>query len=245
MKVSNQKIGLILGGSSEFGTALTERIVHDYDTLWVHYHSNSAEIKKLQEKYGEKIQLIQADLLKNQDTDKMIETIRESQMIPTHLVHFPALKVMPGKFHKGYWKGFQKQIDCSLGSFVKIAEAFIPDMMRRKEGRIVVMLTSYTLNIPPKFLSEYVTVKYALLGLVKALAVEYADKGITVNGVSPEMTETKFLDDMPDLIKQLNAEKSPMKRNLIVDEVIPTIAFLLSEEAGRINGQNIGITGGI
>lgn len=72
------------------------------------------------------------------------------------------------------------------------ADGRIPNMAKKKYGRIVFMLTSCTINNPPKYQSSYVTVKYALLGLMKALAVEYADRGITVNGVSPDMMETKF-----------------------------------------------------
>ena len=106
------------------------------------------------------------------------------------------------------------------------------------------MLTAYTENTPPKFLSSYVTVKYALLGLVKALAVEYADKGIAVNGVSPEMISTKFLRNMPQWVVEKNAAANPSGRNLAVEDVVPAIKFLLSDEAGQITGQNLVITGG-
>ena len=63
------------------------------------------------------------------------------------------------------------------------------------------MLTSCTTNIPPKYLASYVTSKYALLGLVKALSNEYADKGIRINGISPSMIETKFLENIPLIYK--------------------------------------------
>ena len=86
--------------------------------------------------------------------------------------------------------------------------------------------------------------KYALLGLMKSLSVEYADKGIMVNGVSPDMIETKFLKDIPDLVIRQNAERSPLKRNLTIEDVVPTFDFLLSDAADTITGQNIGITGG-
>jgi 3-oxoacyl-[acyl-carrier protein] reductase len=79
---------------------------------------------------------------------------------------------------------------------------------------------------------------------MRNLAAEYADRGITVNGVSPDMVETKFLDDIPDLVIKQNAEKSPLKRNLTPKDVIPAIKYLLSDEAEAVTGTNMGITGG-
>ena len=79
---------------------------------------------------------------------------------------------------------------------------------------------------------------------MKSLAAEYADKGITVNGVSPEMIDTRFLQDLPDLIKEMNASSMPQGKNLTVDQVVPTLEFLLSDGADMINGQNIAINDG-
>ena len=76
------------------------------------------------------------------------------------------------------------------------------------------------------------------------MAVEYAGKGITINGISPEMIETKFLSETPELIVKSNARENPLGRNLVVGDVVPAIKFLLSDQAGCITGQNIAITGG-
>ena len=75
-----------------------------------------------------------------------------------------------------------------------------------------------------------------MLGLVKALATEYAPKGITVNGISPAWVNTKYIDNQPDILKEQAAMNSPMGRNLEVAEIIPTIEYLLSEGASCING---------
>ncbi len=107
------------------------------------------------------------------------------------------------------------------------------------------MLTAYVIGVPPKFQSPYITVKYGLLGLMRNLAAEYAGKGITVNGVSPDMIETKFLSQIPELIIEQNAKNTPMGRNLRVEEVVPTFEYLLSDGADLVTGQNIGVTGGV
>ena len=58
------------------------------------------------------------------------------------------------------------------------------------------------------------------------------------------MMETKFLSDTPDLVVQMSAEANPMKRNARVEDVVPAIRFLLSDEAGFISGVTLPITGG-
>ena len=89
------------------------------------------------------------------------------------------------------------------------------------------------------------TIKYALLGLMKSLSAEYIDKGITINGVSPDMIETKFLSNIPELIIEKNKVNSPLGRNIYIEEVIPVIQHMLSDLGASMTGQNIVISGGI
>jgi 3-oxoacyl-[acyl-carrier protein] reductase len=100
----------------------------------------------------------------------------------------------------------------------------------KKRGKVVCMLSSVVLNIPPKALAQYTTVKYALLGLVKSLASEYADKNIQINAVSPSMVETKFLDNINEKFVELSAYNHPLKRNAVVDDIAPIIKKLISKE---------------
>ena len=125
-----------------------------------------------------------------------------------------------------------------------ILQKFIPKMSKNKYGKIVFMLSAYLLGVPPKFQSPYITIKYALYGLMRTLASEYASRGITVNGVSPDMIETRFLSEIQEVIIKKNAEQNPLGRNMTVKDVIPIIDYLLSDKAEAVTGQNIGITGG-
>ena len=101
------------------------------------------------------------------------------------------------------------------------------------------MLSSVVNGAPPAFCANYVTTKYALLGLMRALAAEYAGKGITVNGVSPAWVETKFNANQPHVMAELNAKESPVGRNLVAGDVVPAIEYLLSDGADCVNGQNL------
>ena len=236
---------LILGASADLGIRLIKDTHQKYDYILAHYNNSKEELLKLKEDLGDKLRLYKADFLKEEETIGIIDKIEEDGFVPTHIVHFPADKAFNEKFKKVKWESFQTGIDIALRSLFIVLNKYLPIMAKKHEGKVVVILSSYTNNNPPKYLSPYGTVKYALMGLIKALASEYADKKVNINGVSPSMMETKFLSEIPELIVQQNALGNPRGRNLIVSDVVPTIDFLLSEQSDFITGQNIFITGGI
>lgn len=240
----SEKILLITGASSDIGVNLINKVSKDFDYIIAHHNKDEKELLKIKEKLKDKLILVKGDFIEEQDTYQFVERVKATEKVPTHIVHLPAGRCENMKFNKISWKKFQTDINIALRSLVIVLNTFLPQMAKNKEGKVVVMLSSYTTNIPPKYLASYVTSKYALLGLVKALANEYSNKGIKINGVSPSMIETKFLENIPELIVNQNAMNSPTGKNLTVDDVIPTIKFLLSEESNSITGQNIAITNG-
>lgn len=240
----NRKVLLVLGGSSDVGVSFIKSSYNEYDKVFAQYYSNDRDLRELKKQIGEKIVLIKADFLSQTDVDGMIELLLKSEENITHIVHFPAPNIKNIRFRNLSWEIYQKDIDIQVKSIFKILKVFMASMAKNKYGKIVFMLSSYVINEPPKYLNHYVTVKYALLGLMKALAAEYAEKKLNINAVSPDMMETKFLLNIPDLIVQANIESSPMKRLASVNDVVPAIRFLLSDEASYITGQNINIADG-
>ncbi len=238
----DNKILFVTGASSELGMALIDQVADNYDIIVAHYRSSVDRLLPLEEKLGDKLMLVQADFSDAVSVRSMLDFIEEREIHPDHVVHLAALPMENKHFKKQSWLNFAENIETDLRPIVEILGDFLPYMSKQKYGKIVFMLTSCTVGMPPKFTTVYTTAKYALLGLMKSLSVEYADKGITVNGVSPEMIETRFLKDLPDLIKEMNANEMPMGANLTVQQVVPTLAFLLSDGADMISGQNIAIT---
>lgn len=238
---------LVTGASSEIGTQLIKKIYKQYDLIYAHYYHMNDDLQALIDNVKSEVKIIplQADFSSEESVISLIEKINKEGKTPNSIVHLPAPKAYNKQFHKDIWENFDLGWQISVHSIVSILKAFIPNMTRQRYGRIVFMLSNNTIGFPAKYQASYTTVKYALLGLIKSLSTEYADKGITVNGVSPDMMETKFLSDIPNIIIKQNAENSPNKRNIRVDEVLPIIEYMLSNSGASMTGQNIGITGGL
>jgi 3-oxoacyl-[acyl-carrier protein] reductase len=148
------------------------------------------------------------------------------------------------KFSKFNWENVNIDLQIQVHSFSEFLKAFLPEMSKNKYGKIVVMLSSVTKGLPPKYLTQYTTVKYALMGLLNSLVSEYKEKGININAVSPTMVETNFLENIDSRLIELNAMNSGMKRNIKPIEVASAIDYLMRDDSEYVNGLNLGITGG-
>lgn len=235
------KILLVTGASSDIGSELVQNVFQNYEKVLAHYYHWNENLEELKQEAGDKIIFMQADFSDSNSVMDMIRTIKEQGLEPDHILHLPAPKMKIQKFVKENWATFQNSWETSVHSLVEILQAFLPHMQKQKYGKIVLMLTSCTLDAPPKFQAAYTTVKYAMLGLMKSLAVDYMDKGITVNGVSPDMIQTRFLSELPEHLIEQYSEKRPGKRILTVAEVIPVLSFLLSDGADHVSGMNLGV----
>ncbi len=140
---------------------------------------------------------------------------------------------------------FMGYVSESLRGVLRLSSAFAARARDRGNGGTIVnVLTSYVLGMPPAKLSAYVTSKHALLGLTRSMAVEFLRYGVRVNAVSPSVTRTSFISDLPDrFVEQLEAGL-PMGRLATADEVAAVIEFLISPAATYLNGVNIPIAGG-
>ena len=239
-----KKVLMVVGASSEMGMASIEALHERYDYIIAHYFHMSERLQRLKEVLGKKIYCINADLSEETQIEKFIRDTSATGLIPTHILHFPAHQIKIQKFHKISVETFEKSYSISVKSLIQILQYYLPKMTKNRGGKVLIILSYVLQGMPPKYSADYVITKYSLLGLVKSLAVEYADKNITVNGISPGCTETKFIKEMNEYIIEENAKASPIGRNLKVDDIVPTIEYMLSDGANYINGENIFITCG-
>ncbi|MBM3252046.1 MAG: SDR family oxidoreductase [Candidatus Omnitrophica bacterium] len=240
----NKEAILITGASSDIGCEIIRQIAGNNSIILAHYNQSGEKIKKMQQEVDSQIIPIKADLFNEEEILGLIDFIKKNYDFPDKIIHLPAVKLNYIRFKDIKWADFQKDIDLQLRSIILILKEFLPLMAKDKKGKVVFVLSSCTLNIPPKALTHYTAVKYAMLGLSRALASEYADTGININAVSPSMIETGFLANIPQKLVELNAQASPLKRNAQVGDVVPLIKFLLSDSSDYITGANIPVSGG-
>lgn len=245
------KVYFITGASSEVGIAfirsLDEKLKKNEEKATVigHYAAHDEALLTLKEELAAvKLVLQQADLSKPEEVADLIARAAGICECPDCILHLPAAKLSYNRIKQLDWQNVLRDMEIQVHSLGEIGKYFLPKMGKRGKGKIAIMLTACTVGMPPKFMSQYVLVKYALLGLMKSMAVEFADKGINVNGISPNMMETKFLDNIDSKMIEMNREISTMKRNVRVEEVLPAIHLLLSEGSDYMNGVNLNLTGG-
>jgi 2-hydroxycyclohexanecarboxyl-CoA dehydrogenase len=142
---------------------------------------------------------------------------------------------------------WQRVIDVNLNGVFHCVQAVLPDMIEAGWGRIVNISSSST-HSGTQRMAHYVAAKSAVNGLTKVLALEYGPRGITVNAVPPGFIDTPmlrnaeahgFLGDVDEEIK-----RTPVRRIGRPEDIAAACAFLVSEEAGYITGQILGVNGG-
>lgn len=237
--MKDNKVLLVTGASSEVGRALIRRIHGNYGRIYAHFNTSPESLHELAGETEGKLVPVRADFADEASVREMVEEIKASGDTPDHIVHLVSPKLSLNKFKKLNTSSFETGFRVSVLSITQVLISLMPDMAKQRYGKVVFMLSRDTIGTPPSFQSDYVTEKYALLGLMKSLASEYAQYGITVNGVSPDMIETVFLSGIPDTAVRMSAEKSPLGRNLTPEDVVPAFEYLLSDGADTVTGENL------
>jgi SDR family mycofactocin-dependent oxidoreductase len=145
----------------------------------------------------------------------------------------------------------QAVLDVNLGGVLSLARAAVPALLRRpapRSGRfLAVASAAATRGLP--MLAAYCAAKAGVAGLVRALAAELADSGVTANAVSPGSTATPTLDESARLYEmpgaQAFASQQPIGRLLEPTEVAAVLAFLASPASSGMTGAIVPVDGGL
>ena len=245
--MNNSKTFLILGASSDIGIALVKELNEKYsDSLFcLHYNSDSSKLSEIEMTNGNSVRLLQADFSSVDDVRSMIQKLKDEDHIPTHIVHLPASKLVYTRLKDFDLERMKKNAMIQVYSFVEVLKAFLPAMVKRKEhDKVVAMLSSVVNGQPTKSMLEYTMAKSMLLGVIRQLAADNAGNKININAVSPSMIETKLLSNIDSRLVEMAADGSAEKRNATVEDIVPSILFLLSEESNYINGVNLNVSNG-
>ena len=242
----SSRVILITGASSDIGIAVTRALMGaaDAPTVLAHSFRGGEKIRLLQEEFGERVQPVQADFTDAASVTSMAEDIVLRFGTPHSVVHLPALRLSYERFTKFNWERFTSDLAVQVRAAVVLLQKFLPKMAKMDHSRVIFVLSSVTHGMPPKFMSMYTVLKYAQLGLMRSLAAEYAGTNVRINGISPSMVDTQFLQEIAEVAVQMSAAASPQGRNATPSDLVGAIEFLLSPASGYITGADLPISAG-
>ena len=239
----DRKRALVTGGSGDLGGAICKRLAADGLHVIVHANGNLARAAAVVadiQALGGSAEAVAFDVADADAARSAIEALLQAgpvQVIVNNAgIHDDA--PMAG-MSQAQWK---RVIDVSLHGFFHVTQPLLLPMARTRWGRIV-SISSVAGVLGNRGQTNYAAAKAALHGASKSLAREMAARRVTVNVVAPGVIAGSMANEAfpPDMIKQI----VPAGRAGTPEEVAALVAFLCGEDAGYINGQVIGINGGM
>jgi len=222
---------LIIGGTSSFGKAIAKELNESNHNLTLTYYT------KKDEEFNNAIQL---DVTDTAQIDKFVNKLEDKF---TNLVYSVSAPIEFKTIDKESWEDFDRHFRVQVKGLWQLSNALI------KQGHalesIVLIGSSAVFNTPPARLTSYTVGKYALLGLMKAMTNELAQKNIRVNMISPGASGEGLSSIYPEKFLEIAKTQTPLKRLVKASDVAKLAKYLLSKDADYLTGVNIPLDGGI
>ena len=234
---------LVTGGAGTVGEAICLRLAAAGRHVVVHAHQGAARAQALAGRInaeGGSAEAVMFDVTDAAASASALASVLQAGVIDIVVnnagIHDDA--VMPA-MQPSQWS---RVIDVSLNGFFNVTQPLLMPMIRRRWGRIV-NISSVTAILGNRGQTNYAAAKAGLHGATRALSLELASRGITVNAVAPGIIASPMADSAFD--QETIARLVTMKRAGTPAEVAELVQFLASDLAAYVTGQVISINGGM
>lgn len=242
------KVAVVTGGARDIGRAISIKLAKEGAKVVVNYFDNEDDghetIKLIKDAGGEAI-AVHADVTAQADIANMVDRTKEAFGDQVDILVNVAGGLFARKTIEEMDEAFYDLLmDVNFKSVFLVTKAFKPLM--GKGGSIVNFASQAGRDGGGPGAALYASSKGAVMTYTRALAKEFGPQGIRVNALCPGMIATKFHDDFTkDQVRVNVAAGTPLRREGSADEVADLVAYLASNEASFLTGNNVDINGGL
>jgi NAD(P)-dependent dehydrogenase (short-subunit alcohol dehydrogenase family) len=242
----------VTGAGRGIGEAIAERLVAEGARVTV-LSRTQAEIDAVATRLGNAAQALKADVAQSEETRRAFEQAATS-FGPIDILVNNAGQARSGLMHKAPDELWHQMLSVNLTGTYHGIRAALPGMLERGFGRIVNIVSTSGLRGYP-YVAAYCAAKHGVIGLTRALALEVAQRHVTVNAVCPGFTETALLEDAVANIRKVTGRSAeaarealtrtnPQGRLIEPAEVAHAVAWLCLPGSESVTGQSIAVAGG-
>lgn len=240
-----KKVVLITGSSSGIGTSVAELLSKDYEVI-LHYNKGKDRVNNLKEKITKETNsiplVVQCDLSKEEEIDKMLEEIYQKYPKIDILINNAGIAI-DTTFEDKTKENYKKILDINLIAPFLLSQKIATKMKENKYGVIINISSTNALDTPYIESIDYDSSKAGLISVSNNLA-NYLSPYVRVNTVCPGWIDTEMNQNLDNDFKEKEEEKILLKRFGKPEEVAELISFLISDKASYINNSIIRIDGG-
>jgi 2-hydroxycyclohexanecarboxyl-CoA dehydrogenase len=245
-----ERVAVVTGAASGMGLAIAGHLAAGGHRVALIDRAGEAALRAADElrEAGAQAIGVEADVTERAAVDAALDKTR-AELGPVAIMITAAGLDAFERFADITLESWERLLVVNLTGTFHCLQAAVPDMLEAGWGRMVTISSSSAQSGAPR-MAHYVAAKAGVVGLTRALALEFARKGITVNVVTPGMIDTPMLrrasagGDIGALEKTA-AQAVPVGRAGTPEEIAATCGFLCSEEAAFITGQVVGVNGGM
>lgn len=233
---------LITGGASGLGESITRTLAKDIkNRVYFTYSSSEENAKKIESEYKNSF-AINCDFQNSDSLKLLIDKISQFNL-DVLINNAYAGDFLKSHFHKILPNEFLIDFTENVIPVISITQEAIKSFRQKKNGKIITILTSALVDLPPIGSSTYIANKAYLEKLTKVWAIENSKFNITSNSISPSFMQTKLTSEIDERIIEQIISNHPLKKLLTVDDVAETVLFL-TNDSSQINGVNILLNAG-